>query len=104
VERAIRERDPQDLRLLRVEAPPEIHTLLAAINDFMGRLDARISLMSRIIGDAALQIRTPLTVLAAQLDLLGAEPATERREERVQRLQQRTQQPGHLSIRCLTTP
>lgn len=97
VGREIRDRDPQDLRPLQVEAPPEIHALLAAINDFMARLDARIGLMRRLIGDAAHQIRTPLTALAAQLDLLGAEPAADRREQHVRRLQERTQQLGRLA-------
>lgn len=97
VERAIRQRDPQDLRPLDVEAPPEIHTLLSAINDFMARLDSRIGLMRRLIGDAAHQVRTPLAALAAQLDLLTAEPAPERREQHLRRLQERTQELGRLA-------
>ena len=97
VERAIAARDPQDLRPLDLDAPPEIHTLLSAINAFMARLDTHIRQMQRLIGDAAHQIRTPLTALTLQLDLMQAAPSEAARAQHLERVQDRAAQLGRLA-------
>ncbi|MCW3475685.1 sensor histidine kinase [Limobrevibacterium gyesilva] len=97
VEKAIAARDPQDLRPLELEAPPEIHTLLASINAFMARLDAHVRQMQRLIGDAAHQVRTPLAALAAQLDLMAVAPTEEARRQYLVRVQDRAAQLGRLA-------
>jgi len=79
-----------------VEAPPEIGALVGAINDFMARLEGRIALMQRLIGDAAHQLRTPLAALASQVDLLTVEGDPLRREAQLARVAARTEQLGHL--------
>ncbi|WP_419898063.1 sensor histidine kinase [Roseomonas sp. USHLN139] len=97
VEAAIAARDPQDLAPLVLDAPPEIHTLLAAINAFMARLEAHLGQMRRLIGDAAHQIRTPLTALTAQLEMLEGAQDEAARQAHLARLQDRAAQLGRLA-------
>lgn len=96
VQAALRERDPRDLTPIRMDVPPEIATLIVAINSFMARLDHRIGMMQRMIGDAAHQIRTPLAALASQVDLLKVEENPARRASQLQRVAARTEQLGRL--------
>ncbi|MDT8330772.1 sensor histidine kinase [Roseomonas gilardii] len=96
VQDALRERDPRDLSPLAVAAPPEIAALVGAIDGFMARLDRRIGMMQRMIGDAAHQIRTPLAGLASQVDLLSVEGDPARRATQLRRIAARTEQLGRL--------
>ena len=96
VQDALRERDPRDLSPLAVAAPPEIAALVGAIDGFMARLDRRIGMMQRMIGDAAHQLRTPLAGLASQVDLLSVEGDPARRATQLRRIATRTEQLGRL--------
>ncbi|MCQ4161533.1 sensor histidine kinase N-terminal domain-containing protein [Roseomonas sp. GC11] len=96
VQASLRERDPRDLTPLRMEVPPEIAGLVGAINSFMARLDHRIGMMQRMIGDAAHQLRTPLAGLASQVDLLQVEQDPARRVSQLQRIATRTAELGRL--------
>lgn len=96
VQDALRERDPRDLSPLAVAAPPEIAALVGAIDGFMARLDRRIGMMQRMIGDAAHQLRTPLAGLASQVDLLSVEGDPARRATQLRRIAARTEQLGRL--------
>jgi two-component system, OmpR family, sensor histidine kinase TctE len=96
VQAALRERDPRDLTPLVVDAPPEIAALVEAINTFMTRLNRRIGMMQRMIGDAAHQLRTPLAALASQVDLLMVEQDPARQAVQLQRIAARTEQLGRL--------
>jgi two-component system sensor histidine kinase TctE len=57
--------------------PTEIQPLVAALNDYMQRLDRHMSAHSRFIADASHQLRTPLTLLNTQVvyALRHADPA-----------------------------
>ena len=70
---ALHKRDPQDLTPLDLDVPGEMKPFIGSINHFMSRLDQRVLLLQRFIADAAHQIRTPLTALAAQADMLETE-------------------------------
>lgn len=50
--------------------PPELHLLIAAINDLMGRLGDALALQRHFVADAAHELRTPITALRLQLQLL----------------------------------
>ena len=102
IETALRARDPKDLSALEVETPREIHALVVSINHFMDRLAGRIALMQRFIADAAHQIRTPLTALASQLDLVSSESGGERREQHLARVRERTAELGRLTNQLLS--
>ena len=96
LEQLLRARSPNDLTPLQVHAPRELSALLAALNAFMAALDERMRRLSRVIGEAAHQIRTPITALAAQVDLLQAETQEVRRQQQMTRIQDRTQSLGRI--------
>jgi len=50
--------------------PPELHLLIGAINDLMARLGGALSLQRLFLADAAHELRTPITALRLQLQLL----------------------------------
>jgi two-component system sensor histidine kinase TctE len=100
IERTLQVRDPKNLAPLAIQAPHEIATLVTSINFFMGRLASRIRLMERFIADAAHQIRTPLTALASQVDLL-ASAGEQDREQHQRRVQERTAQLSRLTNQLL---
>jgi len=49
------------------DVPVELNSLVAAINDYVRRLDEHMSVHSRFIANASHQLRTPLTVLNTQV-------------------------------------
>jgi two-component system sensor histidine kinase TctE len=93
---AIGRRDLNDLAPFTEEVPAEIHPLVASLNDFVERLAQRRSLMRRVIGDAAHQLRTPVAALLSQMEMLSMEgdPAGSRRH--VARLGELTRNLGEL--------
>lgn len=54
--------------------PGEVRPLLQSINELLASLDAALTLQSRFIGDAAHQLKTPIAVLQAQLEVALREP------------------------------
>ena len=50
--------------------PSELHLLIGAINDLMSRLGGALSLQRLFLADAAHELRTPITALRLQLQLL----------------------------------
>jgi two-component system, OmpR family, sensor histidine kinase TctE len=102
IEAALAARQPNDLTPLHVEAPPEIAGLVQAINRFIARLADRMDDLRRLIDDAAHQIRTPVTALSAQVDLLQSETSPERRQKQVERIAARTAQIGRLVNQLLS--
>ena len=101
IERAILERDPADLSPLAVAAPREIATLVASIDRFMHRLSDRLGRLQRHVADVAHQIRTPITALAAQIDLAVAETDAERRRQRLDRIAARVGELSRLTHQLL---
>ena len=99
---ALAVRQPNDLTPLAVPAPPEIAGLVEAINRFIARLSDRMDDLRHIIDDAAHQIRTPVTALSAQVDLLQAETSPERRQRQIERIAARTAQIGRLANQLLS--
>ncbi len=76
--------------------PAETHALVSAINAFMQRLAVHRSTMRRVIGDAAHQLRTPVTALVAQMEMLATEPNEEKRQRHLALLRERTGNLGAL--------
>ncbi len=102
IEAALVSRAPNDLTPLNVEAPPEITGLVEAINRFMQRLSERMDDLRRMIDDAAHQIRTPVTALSAQVDLLMTETSPAKRKRHLERVAARTAQIGRLANQLLS--
>lgn len=89
---ALAERDPHDVSLVTVETPRELKPFVASINVFISRLKARMDLMQQFIADAAHQIRTPLTALTAQIELLSLRVGDPQSQHHLSRMQARTMQ------------
>lgn len=102
IETALLKRPPNVLTPLDVEAPAEIATLISAINGFMERLALRLETMQRFIADSAHQIRTPLTALAGQVELLAAEKIDARRQHHIERVKARTSELARLTNQLLS--
>ncbi|HEX7110763.1 MAG TPA: sensor histidine kinase [Aestuariivirga sp.] len=102
IEQALGSRDPNDLTPLDVHAPIEIEGLTQSINHFMERLSERMDSLQRMIADAAHQIRTPITALTAQVELLKRETVPAKRKHHLTRVAARTSQIGRLVSQLLS--
>ncbi len=102
IEAALLKRPPNVLTPLDVEAPAEIATLISAINGFMERLSGRLEAMQRFIADSAHQIRTPLTALVGQVELLAAEKQAAKRKHHIARVKARTSELARLTNQLLS--
>ncbi|MEN3929793.1 sensor histidine kinase [Microvirga sp. W0021] len=98
----LRRRDPRNLTPVNVPVPRELKPFVGSINHFMHRLNERVSLLQRFVADAAHQIRTPLTALSAQIDLLESEKLDASGRQHLERIQQRTSELAHLTNQLLS--
>jgi two-component system sensor histidine kinase TctE len=85
----IASRSPQDLRPIdESTVPREIAPVVITLNRLFGTLRASAQSQQQFIANTAHQLRTPLTGLQAQLDLLVAEPAATPVTNRLHTLQE----------------
>ncbi|MBK5565521.1 sensor histidine kinase [Ensifer sp. SSB1] len=98
----LRARDPQDLTPVEADMPRELKPFVGSINHFMGRLDERVTLLQRFIADAAHQIRTPLTALSAQVDMLEDDDLDANRRRHLGRVRDRVSQLARLTNQLLS--
>lgn len=102
LEKALRDRDPNDLTPLSIALPRELRPLAGSINYFMGRLKKRVALLQNFVSDVAHQIRTPLTALSAQIDILARDPGGEAGRHHMGRVQARTAELARLANQLLS--
>lgn len=102
LETAIRNRDPLDLTLIDVTAPRELQPFVGEINHFIERLRGRVDLMQQFIADAAHQLRTPLTALNGQVDLLSNDQVSEDGRKHLDRIRVRVAQLSRLANQLLS--
>ena len=70
LQRLIKRRRPSDLSPIgTTDLPEEVRPVIVAFNDMMLRLEQNLHAQQRFIGDAAHQMRTPLTGLKMQTEL-----------------------------------
>jgi two-component system OmpR family sensor kinase/two-component system sensor histidine kinase QseC len=75
VAQAVRERDTQSLAPLPGEGlPDELAPLVRALNGLLQRLAQTLDVQRAFVADAAHELRSPLTALKLQLDLLHRAP------------------------------
>lgn len=89
LENVLARRQPQDLTPIEIDSPRETLGLIDAINALMQRLSVRLEGLQQFASLSAHQLRTPLTALAAQIDLLAHEDDEARRTARIGRVKRR---------------
>lgn len=76
--RAIAARKPGALTPIdTAQLPVDLQTLAGALNDLLARLDLALQQQRNFVADAAHELRTPITALQLQLDLLQRAKTTE---------------------------
>lgn len=84
---AIRQRSIDDMQPLEVAGvPAEIEPLVTHTNDLLLRLDASLAAQRRFIGHAAHQLRTPLSGLRMESELMLARPLPDDVRARAERI------------------
>ena len=92
-----------DLRPIDEAAVPrEIAPVAVTLNRLFQRLRASVQSQQQFIANTAHQLRTPLTGMQAQIDLLLVEPAAEPVRGRLQTLQEGVRQLAHAANQLLT--
>ena len=83
----VRARDEQSLRPLPTEGlPDEVAPLVGALNGLLQRLDASLGAQRAFVSDAAHELRSPLTALKLQMQLLRRAPDETARGEALEAL------------------
>jgi two-component system sensor histidine kinase TctE len=99
----IAERSSFDLRPIAESAVPrEVAPLAATLNRLFALLRTTSQSQQQFIADTAHQLRTPLTGMLAQIDLLMAEPAAQQFQERLAMLQAGLKQLSHSTNQLLS--
>jgi two-component system sensor histidine kinase TctE len=99
----IAQRSALDLRPIgEASVPREIAPVVVTLNRLFGMLRSAVQSQQQFIANTAHQLRTPITGMQAQLDLLAAEPAAQPVKERLRTLQEGIRQLGHSANQLLT--
>jgi two-component system, OmpR family, sensor histidine kinase TctE len=99
----IAERSPLDLRpIVESSVPREIAPLAVTLNRLFATLRAAAQSQQQFIANTAHQLRTPITGMQAQLDLLAAEPAALPVKDRLLTLQEGIRQLARAANQLLT--
>ena len=96
-------RSPQDLRAIdESTVPRELAPVVVTLNRLFGALRASVQSQQQFIANTAHQLRTPITGLQAQLDLLISEAAAAPVKMRLLTLQEGIHQLAHSANQLLT--
>lgn len=99
---AIRRRLPTDLSPIPTSGvPEEVKPVIHAFNDMMARLELNLQAQQRFIGDAAHQMRTPLTGLKMQAELALTETDPENLRTLLHQIAESTDRAAHLISQLL---
>lgn len=101
IDRALRQRRPDDLSPLDVPVPVEVQRLVEGLNGFMARLNASTKRMGELVAEAAHQVRNPLAALRAQSDMALTETDEASLRTRVVRINDLAVQASHLVSQLL---
>ena len=99
----IAERSPLDLRpIVESTVPREIAPVVITLNRLFGMLRASVQSQQQFIANTAHQLRTPITGMQAQLDILIGEPAAQPIRGRLLTLQEGSRQLAHSANQLLS--
>ena len=97
LQRLIKRRRPSDLSPIgTTDLPEEVRPVIVAFNDMMLRLEQNLHAQQRFIGDAAHQMRTPLTGLKMQTELALDENDPAQVRESLKGIARSTDRAAHL--------
>ncbi|MGV7210766.1 ATP-binding protein [Oxalobacteraceae bacterium A2-2] len=82
--------------------PPELRPVVQALNALMGRFEAALAAQRTFVADAAHELRSPLTALRLQLQLLARAPDQEARLAALDKMHDRLERASHLVQQLLT--
>ena len=100
---ALRARTPASLQPVPHEdLPDELVPLVGALNDLLQRLHQAMELQRQFVGDAAHELRSPLTAVQLQLSLLKRASGEEERAAAIERLERGVQRSNRLVQQLLT--
>jgi two-component system sensor histidine kinase TctE len=98
----IAERSPLDLRpIVETSVPREIAPVVVTLNRLFERLRTSVQSQQQFIANTAHQLRTPITGMQAQLDVLVGEPAAQPIKGRLLILQESIRQLAHSANQLL---
>lgn len=99
----IANRSPLDLRPIDdASVPREIAPVVVTLNRLFAMLRTSVQSQQQFIANTTHQLRTPITGMQAQLDLLAAEPAAQPIRHRLMTLQESTRQLAHSANQLLS--
>ena len=99
----LRERDPgAGGRIGEAGLPRELVPVARAIDALLGRVDSLVSLQRAFVADAAHELRTPVTALGLQLDVLRRTPPGSEREQRLDHLEAGVARAARMVAQLLT--
>jgi two-component system, OmpR family, sensor kinase len=100
---ALRARTPAALEPLpQGNLPEELVPLVGSLNDLLGRLQQTLEVQRQFVGDAAHELRSPLTAVQLQLSLLKRASGEEERTAAIERLERGVQRSNRLVQQLLT--
>jgi signal transduction histidine kinase len=103
VAQGLRERDEQSLQPLATGGlPAEVAPLVTALNGLLERLGASLDTQRAFVSDAAHELRSPLTALTLQLQLLQRAPDEAARHAAIESLRAGIERAGRLVEQLLT--
>src|SRR5262245_22982661 len=103
VARAVSARTPQALAPLPLMAlPQEVYPLVAALNGLLERLGTALAVQRAFIADAAHALRTPLTAVHLQAQVVARATEDKERQQAIEALQQGVRRATHLVQQLLT--
>ncbi len=99
----IAQRSPLDLRPIdEASVPRELGPMVLTLNRLFNTLRTSVQAQRQFIANTAHQLRTPITGMQAQLELLAAEPAAAPLAERLTLLKEGIRQLAHAANQLLT--
>lgn len=99
----IADRSPLDLRpIVEASVPREIAPVVVTLNRLFAMLRTSVQSQQQFIANTAHQLRTPITGMQAQLDVLIAEPAAQPIRNRLLTLLESTKQLSHSANQLLS--
>ena len=103
IAREVESRDPKVLLPLSLSGRPlEIAPLIRSLNDLLGRLDRALKVERDFIADASHELRSPVTALQLQVELLESTPNDSERSELIADIKQGVGRVSRLIEQILT--